>query len=183
MKMEQFSLTKHLQNKSRKVITRRGNPVRIICTDRKHGSDNIPIVFLEECNGGEFLLSCKYDGRSENYDTPYDLFFENEENTDEFEESMIAFAHEMFDHLINVKKEVNIEEWKNKLLELAKKELEPNILKNLPKWKYKKDSIPLLHDSFILNKYGCIAKSPSGAQVNDVWVLEIDNLVNLPKIE
>ena len=54
----------------------------------------------------------------------------------------------------------------------------------LPKvWKYKKDNIPLLRDSLILNKYGCVAKSPSGAIVSDVWVLDYDELAKLPKEE
>ena len=33
--MEQFSLEKYLANPSRRVVTRAGNSVRIICTDRK----------------------------------------------------------------------------------------------------------------------------------------------------
>ena len=54
----------------------------------------------------------------------------------------------------------------------------------LPKvWKYKKDNIPLLRDSLILNKYGCVGKSPSGAIVSDVWVLDYDELAKLPKEE
>ena len=53
----------------------------------------------------------------------------------------------------------------------------------LPKWKYKKDHAPLLRDSIILNKYGCVAKSPSGALVSDVWVMDYDELVKLPKEE
>ena len=51
----------------------------------------------------------------------------------------------------------------------------------LPKWKYKKDNTPLLRDSIILNKYGGVAKSPSGAIVSDVWVLDYDELAKLPK--
>lgn len=77
--MEQFSLEKYLENPSRKIVTRRGNPVRIICTDRKHGEDELPVVFLEQCHNGEFLLACRKDGRSDTYDTPYDLFFADEE--------------------------------------------------------------------------------------------------------
>lgn len=50
-----------------------------------------------------------------------------------------------------------------------------------PVWKYKKDNKPLLHDSLILNKYGCVAKSPSGAIVSDVWVLDYDELATLPR--
>lgn len=53
----------------------------------------------------------------------------------------------------------------------------------LPKWKYKKDNTPLLRDSIILNKYGGVAKSPSGAIVSDVWVLNYDELAKLPKEE
>ena len=53
----------------------------------------------------------------------------------------------------------------------------------LPKWKYKKDHTPLLRDSIILNKYGCVAKSPSGAIVSDVWVLDYGELTKLPKEE
>lgn len=53
----------------------------------------------------------------------------------------------------------------------------------LPKWKYKKDNTPLLRDSIILNKYGCVAKSPSGAIISDAWVLDYDELAKLPKEE
>ena len=53
----------------------------------------------------------------------------------------------------------------------------------LPKWKYKKDRTPLLRDSLILNKYGCVAKSPSGANVSDVWVIDYAELAKLPKEE
>lgn len=87
--MEQFSLDKWLKDKSRKVVTRRGNPVRIICTDRKHGEDDLPIVFLEENNGGEFLLTCRNNGRCDNYDTQYDLFFADDgEKLTEFEKEL-----------------------------------------------------------------------------------------------
>ena len=53
----------------------------------------------------------------------------------------------------------------------------------LPKWKYKNDNTPLSRDSIILNKYGCVAKSPAGALVDDVWVLDYDELKKLPKEE
>ena len=53
----------------------------------------------------------------------------------------------------------------------------------LPKWKYKNDNTPLLRDSIILNKYGCVAKSPSGAIISDAWVLDYDELAKLPKEE
>lgn len=52
-----------------------------------------------------------------------------------------------------------------------------------PIWKYKKDHTPLLEDSLILNKYGCVAKSPSGAIVSDAWVIDYAELAKLPKEE
>ena len=38
--MEQFSLEKYLANPSKKVVTRAGNSVRIICTDRKANKED-----------------------------------------------------------------------------------------------------------------------------------------------
>ena len=42
--MEQFSLEKYLANPSRKVVTKDGRKVRILCTDRRY--ENYPIVAL-----------------------------------------------------------------------------------------------------------------------------------------
>ena len=131
--MEQFSLDKYLENPSRKVVTRRGNPVRIICTDRKHGEDDLPIVFLEECLNGEFLLTCRNDGRCDNYDTPYDLFFaDEEEELTDFEkelQTMISDASywtsddgSMSTYCHFGDKE--IKKISGKILDLAKKEIE-----------------------------------------------------------
>ena len=93
--MQQFDLSIWLQDKSRKVVTRRGNPVRIICTDRKHGEDELSVVFLEESPDGigEFLLSCRADGTCDNYDTPYDLFFADEEGLTEFEKQLGVYIY------------------------------------------------------------------------------------------
>lgn len=56
-------------------------------------------------------------------------------------------------------------------------------LKDLPRWRYKKSGTGLiLHDCLVLNKYGCISKSPSGALLSDVWTLEYDELTKLPKL-
>ena len=67
------------------------------------------------------------------------------------------------------------------LKEIAWLEKQGENTTTLPKWKYKKDNAPLLRDSIILNKYGCVAKSPSGALVSDVWVIDYDELAKLPK--
>lgn len=130
--MEQFSLEKYLENPSRKVVTRRGNLVRILCTDRKHGEDILPIVFLEESPDGigEFLLSCRADGTCDNYDTQYDLFFaDEEEKLTEFEKELnrivTAFSatHAYMD-------ETEIHHYSKGLLDLARKEIEKDIYDN-----------------------------------------------------
>lgn len=57
--MKQFNLEEYLKNPSRKVVTRDGRNVRIICTDAK----NFPIVALvENFSGNEMLISYTKDG-------------------------------------------------------------------------------------------------------------------------
>lgn len=55
--MKQFSLEEYLKNPSRKVVTRDGRSVRIICTDRK-SKYNCPIIALIEQFGGEEDFLC-----------------------------------------------------------------------------------------------------------------------------
>ena len=75
--MKRFSLEEYLANPDKEVITRNGNPVRIICTDRE-SSVNQPVVALvkvsdldEVCNvfsaDGSFYEVCG--------ENPLDLFF------------------------------------------------------------------------------------------------------------
>ena len=74
--MEQFSLDKYLENPSRKVVTRNGRNVRIICTDKK-GFD-YPIVALIEnkLEGFEGVLYYTKDGEyTANESSMCDLFF------------------------------------------------------------------------------------------------------------
>ena len=61
--MEQFSLEKYLANPSRKVVTRDGRRVRIICTDRR--DLNFPIVTLIErkLGEGEVIYAYTKDGK------------------------------------------------------------------------------------------------------------------------
>lgn len=75
--MEQFNLDTWLQDKSRKICTRDGRPVRIICTDRKGKSGNIVgLVGKDESliyvwnNDGKHIVSEIPDN---------DLFFADEE--------------------------------------------------------------------------------------------------------
>lgn len=58
--MEQFSLAEYLKNPTRPIVTREGNNVRIICTDRM---GEWPIVALV-CKGKEeYLVSYTRNGR------------------------------------------------------------------------------------------------------------------------
>ena len=79
--MEQFSLEKYLANPSRKVVTRDGCPVRILCTDRK--SYNVEIVGLIMSDTGiESIFTWTQQGKQYlNMDTPNDLFFAPEKHT------------------------------------------------------------------------------------------------------
>lgn len=79
--MEQFSLSKYLKNPSRKVVTRSGRNVRIICTDKK-GYD-YPIVALIEnkLEGYEGVLYYTKDGKyTANESSDSDLFFAPEKH-------------------------------------------------------------------------------------------------------
>lgn len=61
--MKQFNLEEYLKNPSRKVVTRGGKNVRIICTDRRNL--NYPIIALIETGSGgeEMAYSHTKDGR------------------------------------------------------------------------------------------------------------------------
>ena len=75
--MKQFSLEEYLKNPNRKVVTRDGKNVRIICINAK---GNFPIIALVEThNGTETVLRLKENGHFCN-DTKdsRDLFFATE---------------------------------------------------------------------------------------------------------
>ena len=55
--MKKFSLEEYLKDPSRKVVTRDGRPVRIICTDRK-GLDVKPIVDLITLPNCDEIVKC-----------------------------------------------------------------------------------------------------------------------------
>ena len=79
--MEKFNLEEYLKNPSRKVVTRDGKSVRIICTDRK--DLNFPIVTLIErkLGEGEAIYVHTKDGIYCNTcPTTYDLFFAPEKH-------------------------------------------------------------------------------------------------------
>lgn len=72
--MKQFNLDEYLKNPNRKVITRDGHDVRIVCTDCKNYE--YPTVALVTCDDDEFVVNCTKEGKchtSNKY--KYDLFF------------------------------------------------------------------------------------------------------------
>ena len=78
--MKQFNLEEYLKNPSRKVVTRNGSKVRIICTDKK---GDCPIVALITTLDGvaEETVTYKENGKffgDSSY--KYDLFFAPEKH-------------------------------------------------------------------------------------------------------
>ena len=72
--MEQFNLEKYLENPNRKVVTRDGRKVRIICTDAK---GNCPVVGLVDYENYEVALNVTKNGK---IDGVLDLFFAPEKH-------------------------------------------------------------------------------------------------------
>ena len=72
--MKQFNLEEYLENPDRRIITKDGRSVRIICTDAK---GNFPIIALVKTyNGSETVLRLKENGRFYNdTENSIDLFF------------------------------------------------------------------------------------------------------------
>lgn len=81
--MKQFSLDEYLKNPQRKVITREGFSVRIICTDKvcnKKVSQK-PIIALVDFGDREVVYPYSSDGISSSSLPEFDLFFATEKKT------------------------------------------------------------------------------------------------------
>ena len=79
--MKQFSLKEYLKNPNQKVVTRNGEKVRIICTDRK--IEHFPIVALctSTITGQEMCRSYGINGNYNAYDqSVLDLMFAPQKN-------------------------------------------------------------------------------------------------------
>lgn len=74
--MKHFSLNEYYKNPTRKIVTREGNPARIVCTDAD--DDRLPILALvfNEDGSTHSLTYTKYGLRSDNGESSLDLFFE-----------------------------------------------------------------------------------------------------------
>ena len=77
--MKQFNLEEYLANPSKKVVTRDGCPVRIICTDRRN--IEYPIVALIEDKSEESVYIYTKNGKIIPNDlNDWDLFFAPEKH-------------------------------------------------------------------------------------------------------
>ena len=72
--MKEFNLTEYLKNPSKKVVTRDGREVRIICTDMKSYDDYKIVTLVKKNDGKEVLLCYRKSGRA-SYSPDFDLFF------------------------------------------------------------------------------------------------------------
>ena len=114
--MEQFSLEKYLANPSRKVVTRDGRSVRVICTDMK--STTYPVVALiENCSSGfEQLITFSKNGEyAVNESSRSDLFFAPEKhegwiNVYRYSDGGHAYAGAVYDSKENAEKRKIIDE-------------------------------------------------------------------------
>ena len=117
--MEQFSLKKWLQDKSRRIVTRSGVEAEII-------HDKYPLVAIINGVAYNFDNDGKLQLNKTNH--KYDLFFVDEEKKlSDFEKAMIQFSHErnsliQFEHTME---EINahLYLYYEKLLDLARKEI------------------------------------------------------------
>lgn len=80
--MKQFNLEEYLENPSRKVITRDGRNVRIICTDRKDSDAPIVALVENEYAEGERGMCYTKEGKvyTDSLASNADLFFASEKH-------------------------------------------------------------------------------------------------------
>lgn len=60
--MRQFNLEEYLKNPDRRVVTRKGLAVRIICTDRKRKYERPIIALIKEKDGTETIYTYNTQG-------------------------------------------------------------------------------------------------------------------------
>ena len=108
--MKPFTLEEYLKNPSRKVVTRNGHSVRIVCTDANRF---FPIVALIEENGQESIFCYLSDGvYIEGKQDSRDLFFAHEQKDrfdphtlNPFDKVLVRFNHryiwkcDLFSHI------------------------------------------------------------------------------------
>ena len=80
--MKQFNLEEYLKNPSKKVVTRMGRKVRIICTDREDSIYPIVALIKDDKSEPEILVFYTKDGIPAEYNEAYyTLFFAPEKKS------------------------------------------------------------------------------------------------------
>ena len=80
--MKQFNLEEYLKNPSKKVVTRMGRKVRIICTDREDSIYPIIALIKDDKRESEILVTYSKDGIPAEYNEAYyTLFFAPEKKS------------------------------------------------------------------------------------------------------
>lgn len=129
--MERFNLNTWLEDKSRKIVTRDGKKVRIICYDVKQGKDDCYVPIIALVDKGEEIGEMSYyyseDGRflrNPEQTHNLDLFFADNENTEltEFEEEILNLLNCATPEGHGAPTIEKIKEYSQKLLDLARNE-------------------------------------------------------------
>ena len=80
--MKRFNLEEYLKNPSKKVVTRMGRKVRIICTDREDSIYPIIALIKDDKRESEILVTYTKDGIPDEYnEVYYTLFFAPEKKS------------------------------------------------------------------------------------------------------
>ena len=107
--MKQFNLEEYLKNSSKKVVTRMGRKVRIICTDREDSIYPIIALIKDDKRESEILVSYTKDGIPAEYNEAYYTLF---------------FAPEKHEGWLNIFKGNNFYHAENEIVYNSKKEAE-----------------------------------------------------------
>ena len=107
--MEPFNLEEYLKNPSKKVVTRMGRKVRIICTDREDSIYPIIALIKDDKRESEILVSYTKDGIPAEYNEAYYTLF---------------FAPEKHEGWLNIFKGNNFYHAENEIVYNSKKEAE-----------------------------------------------------------
>ena len=107
--MKQFNLEEYLKNPSKKVVTRMGRKVRIICTDREDSIYPIIALIKDDKRESEILVFYTKDGIPAEYNEAYYTLF---------------FAPEKHEGWLNIFKGNNFYHAENEIVYNSKKEAE-----------------------------------------------------------